>query len=134
MPNTRIGAICVDEVLYAKHHYGFKMINGTTRDLFPNRTSIDIRRYLSNYDLSNRQHVQYVVTDINDNYEAISPNAQIIIDRFLIIQLAMKAVQSTRITLQLTINDKRSRVYKLLKSNWEFFITDRSKIDTTQPR
>lgn len=133
--------ICVDEVLYAKHHYGFEMINGTTSDLieiFPTRTSIDIRRYLSNYDLSNRQRVQYVVTDMNANYSAplrvMFPNAQIIIDRFHIIQLAMKAVQSTRITLQRTINNKRSRVYKLLKSNWQFFITDQSKIDTTQPR
>ncbi|XZO08071.1 transposase [Weissella paramesenteroides] len=120
--------ICVDEVLYAKHHYGFEMINGMTSDLieiFPTRTSIDIRRYLSN-----RQHVQYVVTDMNTNYavslRAMFPNAQIIIDRFHIIQLAMKAVQSTRITLQRTIDNKHSRVYKLLKSNWQFFITDQS--------
>lgn len=133
--------ICVDEVLYAKHYYGFEMINGMTSNLieiFPTRTSIDIRRYLSNYDLSNRQHVQYVVTDMNANYgvplRAMFPNAQIIIDRFHIIQLAMKAVQSTRITLQRTINNKHSRVYKLLKSNWQFFITDQSKINTTQSR
>ena len=65
---------------------------------------------------------------------AMFPNAQIIIDRFHIIQLAMKAVQSTRIILQRTINNKRSRVYKLLKSNWQFFITDQSKIDTMQSR
>ncbi|MBU7567769.1 transposase [Weissella hellenica] len=52
--------ICIDEVLYAKHHYGFEMINDTTSDLikiFPTCTSIDIRRYLSNYDLSSHQHV-----------------------------------------------------------------------------
>ena len=65
---------------------------------------------------------------------AMFPNVQIIIGRFHIIQLAMKAVQSTRITLQQTINNKRSRIYKLLKSNWQFFITDQSKIDTTQSR
>lgn len=42
------------------------MISGTTNDLieiFPTRISIDIRRYLSNH-----QRVQYVVTDLNDNY------------------------------------------------------------------
>lgn len=133
--------ICVDEVLYAKHHYGFEMINGTTSDLielFPTRTSLDIRRYLSNYNLANRQRVQYVVTDMNANYgtplRAMFPNAQIVVDRFHIIQLAMKAVQSTRITLQRAIDNKRSRVYKLLKSNWQFFITDQSKINTVQPR
>lgn len=76
---------------------------------------------------------------MNANYgvilRAMFPNTQIIIDRFHIIRLAMKAVQSTRITLQRTINNKRSRVYKLLKSNWQFFfITDQLKIDTTQPR
>jgi len=136
---TLPAVICVDEVLYAKHHYGFEMINGTTSDLieiFPTRTSSDIRKYLSNYNLSNRQHVQYIVTDMNANYgtplRVRFPNAQIIIDRFHIIQLAMKAVQSTRITLQRAINNRRSRVYKLLKSNWQFFITDQSKIKTTQ--
>src|SRR5699024_2774189 len=52
--------ICVDEVLYDKHHYGFEMINGTTSyliEIFPTRTRVDIRGYLSNYDLSNRQRV-----------------------------------------------------------------------------
>ena len=128
--------VCVDEVKYAKHQYGFEMVNGTTSDLieiFPTRTNVDIQRYLSQYDLANRKQVQYVVTDMNANYETplrlMFPNAEIIIDRFHIIQLAMKAVQSTRINLQRTIDNKKSRVYKLLKSNWQFFITDRSKIN-----
>lgn len=44
--------ICVDEMLYAKHKYSFEMINGATSDLielFPNRTSTNIYKYLSNY-------------------------------------------------------------------------------------
>ena len=59
---------------------------------------------------------------MNDNYSTplrqMFPNAKIIIDRFHIIQLAMKAVQSTRITIQRAIYNKHSRVYKLPKSNW----------------
>ena len=133
--------VCVDEVKYAKHQYGFEMVDGTTSDLieiFPTRTNVDIQRYLSQYDLANRKQVQYVVTDMNANYESplrlMFPNAEIIIDRFHIIQLAMKAVQSTRINLQRTIDNKKSRVYKLLKSNWQFFITDRSKINFAKAR
>jgi len=133
--------VCVDEIKYAKHQYGFEMVNGTTSDLieiFPTRTNVDIQRYLSHYDLANRKKVQYVVTDMNANYETplrlMFPNAEIIIDRFHIIQLAMKAVQSTRIKLQRTLDNKKSRVYKLLKSNWQFFITDRSKINFAKAR
>lgn len=53
---------------------------------------------------------------------------------FHIIQLTMKAVHFTSITIQQTINNKHSRIYKLLKSNWQFFITDQSRIATMQPR
>ena len=133
--------ICVDEFHYAKHQYSFEMIDGRTSELielFPNRTSTNIRKYLSNYALTNRQRVEYVVTDMNANYSTplrqMFPNAQIIIDRFHIIQLAMKAVQSTRITIQRAINNKHSRVYKLLKSNWQFFITNLTKLDLNQTR
>lgn len=82
--------------------------------------------------------MQFVVTDMNANYSAplrqMFPNAQIIIDRFHIIQLAMKAVQTTRLNLQRAINNKHSRVYKLLKTNWQFFITDHIKLDLTRAR
>lgn len=48
-------------------------------------------------------------------------------DRFYIIQLAMKAVQFTHITLQRTVNNKHSRVYKQLKYNWQFFLLQTSQ-------
>lgn len=58
--------ICVDEVLYAKHHYGFEMINGMKSDLIeilPTRTSIDIRRYLST--------MVYLIVNIHYNEQLI---------------------------------------------------------------
>lgn len=63
--------VCVDEFHYAKHHYSFEMIDGRTSELielFSNRASTNIRKYLSNYTLTNRQRVEYVVTDMNTNY------------------------------------------------------------------
>ena len=72
------------------------------------------------------------------NYSAtlrqMFPNAQIIIDRFHIIQLAMKAAHITCLNLQRMITNKHSRIYKRLKANWQFSITDHAKIDLTQAR
>lgn len=89
--------IFIDEFHHVNHQYIFKIIDDKTLDLiglFPDRTNKNIRKYLSKYALTNRQHVQFVVTDMIANYSAtlrrMFPNAQIIIDRFHIIQLAMK--------------------------------------------
>lgn len=96
--------INVNEIKYAKHRYGFEMVDDSTSSLieiFPTRTNSDIEKYLSNYSPSNRRHVKYVVTDMNANYQTVLrkffPEAELVIDRFHIIQLAMRAVQSTRI-------------------------------------
>ncbi|WP_137602686.1 transposase [Paucilactobacillus nenjiangensis] len=95
-----------------------------------------IRQYLSQFSLKNRQKVEIVVMDMNAGYQApireLFPNAIIVVDRFHIVQLAMKAVQSERIKIQRELSDKNhNRVYKLLKSNWKFFLKAERNIDTS---
>lgn len=138
---TLPSVVCVDEIRYAENKFSFEMIDGQTSDLielFPERTGPEIKRNLSNYALSNRENVQFVITDMNANYQTplriMFPNAQLIIDRFHIIQLALKAVQSTRINLQRSLDNHKSRIYKLLKSNWRFFITDASRLNYQEAR
>ncbi|QBO35199.1 ISL3 family transposase [Periweissella cryptocerci] len=127
--------ICIDEVQYMKNRYGFEMINGSNSDfieIFPERTNAKVRGYLANFSLKNRKCVKLVVTDMNANYQnccpAMFPNAQVVIDRFHTVQLAMKAVQSVRTGYQNTV-DNRTRIYKILKSNWKLFLTNESKYD-----
>ncbi|WP_165964767.1 transposase [Periweissella cryptocerci] len=125
--------ICIDEVQYMKNRYGFEMINGSNSDfieIFPERTNAKVRGYLANFSLKNRKCVKLVVTDMNANYQTVVrrmfPNAQVVIDRFHTVQLAMKAVQSVRTGYQNTV-DNRTRIYKILKSNWKLFLKPTSQ-------
>lgn len=127
--------ICIDEVQYKKNHYGFEMINGETSEfieIFPERTNGKVEGYLRNFSLKNREGVRLVVTDMNANYQTVIhklfPKAKVIIDRFHTVQLAMKAIQTIRTGYQHTL-DSKSRIYKILKSNWKLFITKESKYD-----
>ncbi|WP_283601729.1 transposase [Ligilactobacillus aviarius] len=74
--------------------------------------------------LSERQQVETVVVNLNAQYtyfiKHIFPNAQVIIDRFHIVQLTARALDKCRTTLVSHIN-KHSREYKLLKSHWKLF-------------
>ena len=86
-----------------------------------NRLTKTITDYFVNrYTLSERQQVETVVADLNAQYiyfiKHIFPNAQIIIDRFHIVQLTARALDKCRTTLISHI-DKHSREYKLLKSH-----------------
>jgi transposase len=133
--------INVDEFKYAKNHYAFEMIDATTSDLielFPERTNHSIEKNLSNYSLKARRNVKLIVTDMNASYPAVLkrlfPNAEIVIDRFHIVQLAMKAVQSVRTQLQKNFPDRHHRAYRLMKSNWKFFLKDRNKLDLFKQR
>lgn len=127
--------LCIDEIQYKKNQYGFEMINGETSEfieIFPDRTNGKVKSYLGNFSLSNRKGVRLVVTDMNANYQTIiremMPDAKVVIDRFHTVQLAMKAIQSIRTGYQKTL-DSKSRIYKILKSNWKLFITKESNYD-----
>ena len=132
-------AISVDEFKYKAHQYAFEMIDADTSELievFPDRRSYNLKKYLSNYSLANRQRVELVITDMNANYQAplhqLFPNAKIMIDRFNIVQLDMKAVQSERIKAQNSYPDRHNWGYRLLKANWQYFLTDRTKLNLNQ--
>lgn len=138
LPNV----VCMDEVKYRKGHFGFEILNGNTSEfieIYPQRDNKSIRQYLSQFSLKNRQKVEIVVMDMNAGYQApireLFPNAIIVVDRFHIVQLAMKAVQSERIKIQRELSDKNhNRVYKLLKSNWKFFLKAERNIDTSNTK
>lgn len=88
-----------------------------------NRLTKTITDHFTNrYTLSERQQVETVVADLSAQYiyfiKHIFPNAQIIIDRFHIVQLTARALDKCQTTLINHIN-KHSREYKLLKFHWK---------------
>lgn len=59
--------------------------------------------------------------------------AEIIIDRFHIIQMAGRLLDNARIQLLKQIKDHRCREYKVLKSQWRLFHKDDDQLESAKP-
>lgn len=131
-----------DEFRSVNKNYSFIAIDAETHKLLTilsSRQSTKICDYFENrYSRKERAAVQTVVIDLNASYQSfvhrLFPNAKLVIDRFHIIQLANRAFDQVRTTTLKTIEDKRSRPYKALKTNWKMFHRSLDKIDSVKPR
>lgn len=131
--------LCFDEFRSVKHTMSFICCDAVSHQIVVklyDRLSQSIIRYFeNNYSKTERDRVQSVVVDMNAQYShfihRLFPKANIIIDRFHIIQLAGRALDSARIT---TANlSTRSREYRILKSQWRLFHKSRSQINAIKP-
>ncbi|MFU2189752.1 ISL3 family transposase [Lacticaseibacillus paracasei] len=81
--------------------------------------------FIAHYSLADRTRVQTVTMDMNAAYQTIIhevfPKAQVVIDRFHIIQLAARALDQVRVQALKQLDDKHSRPYKIMKTNWRLF-------------
>lgn len=81
--------------------------------------------FIAHYSLAERTRVQTVTMDMNAAYQTIihevSPKAQVVIDRFHIIQLAARVLDQVRVQALKQLDDKHSRPYKIMKTNWRLF-------------
>ena len=106
------------QLLIHKHHHLIELIHDRLSKTI-------IEHFIKNYSLSERQAVKTVSIDLNANYQSvihkIFPNAQIIVNRFHIVQLYSRALDQVRISCLKKINNKHSRLYKALKSNWHSY-------------
>ena len=131
--------LCFDEFRSIKNTTSFICCDAQTHKLvvkLPDRLSSTIINYFENrYSKFERDQVESVVIDLNAQYQRFIhrpfPNAKIIIDRFHIVQLAGRALDSCRITLTKSLN-KYSREYKILKSQWRLFHKKLDEIDFTK--
>lgn len=120
--------LCFDEFRSTKSTMSFICCDAETHQLVTqlhNRLSASIINYFENrYSNTERAEVETVVIDLNAQYQSfiyrLFPNAEIIIDRFHIVQLAGRALDNCRITTMKQL-DKHSREYKILKSQWKLF-------------
>ncbi len=80
--------------------------------------------------------VKTVTMDLNCYYPLVArelfPSAQIVIDRFYIVQMLTKSFNSLRVQIMKQFK-KQSREYKLLKSPWKLYLIKYDKFNKTTP-
>ena len=123
-----------DEFGFKKGELAFIAQNYETNELITildNRRQTTIRNYFLKYPLKARQQVQFITMDMSGAYIPLArrlfPNAEIIIDRFHIIQHLGRAFLKTRIAIMNQF-DKKSLPYRALKNHWRLFQKDSRKL------
>ncbi|MBD5807574.1 ISL3 family transposase, partial [Limosilactobacillus walteri] len=120
--------LCFDEFRSTKSVMSFICCDAETHQIvtkLQDRLSPTIVDYFENrYSKAERECVQSVVIDLNAQYQSfiyrLFPNANIIIDRFHLVQLAGRALDNYRVSILKSL-DKHSREYKIMKSHWKLF-------------
>lgn len=133
-------ALSFDEFRSTQNCFSFICINAKTHALvalLPNRSSNTIKDYFNNtYSLSERQKVKIVTMDLNAQYQNfvrhLFPKAQIVFDRFHIVQLAGRALDHERLQALKSMTDHHDRTYKALKNNWRLFHQDENQISASE--
>ena len=123
-----------DEFGFKKGELAFVAQNYETNKFITNldnRRQTKIRNYFLKYPLKVRQKVQFITMDMSGAYIPLArrlfPNAEIIIDRFHIIQHLGRAFLKTRIAIMNQF-DKKSLPYRALKNHWRLFQKDSRKL------
>lgn len=132
--------ICFDEFKSVKSADGamsFNMCNadtGKTIDIVENRQLDYLTNYFSNYSIESRLNVKNIVIDMYSPYISLInkmfPNANIIVDKFHIIQLLSRSLNKTRIMIMK--NDKKN--YNKMKRYWKLLLKSRFELDCSKWR
>ncbi|WP_283680493.1 ISL3 family transposase [Lentilactobacillus sp. Marseille-Q4993] len=130
--------ICIDEFRSVQKQMSFITCDAETHELLeilPGRKTNDIKSFFEGFDEPARKCVKTVTMDLNANYQRIIqrlfPNAQIIIDRFHVIQMLGKAIDNERLRA-LEKLDKSTREYKIIKTQWKVFKKSGEKLITSK--
>jgi len=124
--------LCIDEIkfqtdmdrkyvciLYDFHHCEIV-------DIIISRQMPYLREYFSNIDISERNKVKIVVSDMYDGYSTIVhhylKSAIHIVDMFHVIRLLTASINSLRVRTMNLMTDKHSPEYNFMKKNWKLFL------------
>ena len=104
--------------------------------ILPNRLKNNIVKYFKHFPITVRQKVKIVTMDLNYYYDIMAkelfPNAQIILDRFHIVQMLNRSFNSCRIHV-MKQHRKGSREYNLLKYYWKLYLKPFDDLEKTKP-
>jgi len=125
--------LCVDELKATKDCTGnmaFVAMNGESHELIlmlDDRRIETLVRYFMTYKRAVREQVQYLVMDMNASYEQLVkrcfPNAQVVTDRFHIVQQMTRAFNQLRIKIMKKY-DTKSPQYRHMKYFWRHLLKD----------
>lgn len=128
-----------DEFKYAKGMMAFEYIHSETGDILdilPQRTNYVIKNhFITHYSLAERNQVKTVTIDMNAGYATVIkelfPHAEIIIDRFHLVQLINRSMNRCRIRVMnqmRTSNGEDMKKYRRLKRYWKLFLKHESDL------
>lgn len=135
--------LCVDEFKSTKScvsSMSFLYCDGTNHELLgilSSRRGEDIRTYFNcKYSYETRKNVKEISMDLYIPYfniiKELFPNAKIVFDRFHIVQLVSRSLNSTRIKYMNSIKTKNPVFYRRYKKNWKLFL--KAKCDLSMER
>lgn len=123
--------ICMDEfksVSSESFSMSFVFMDAVSKeiiDILPDRRIHKLVSYFNRFSIEVRRRVKGVVIDMYEPYisliKSVFPNADIIFDRFHIIQNLTRALDRTRISVMSSL-DRNSKEYKVLKRYWRLFL------------
>ena len=132
-----------DEFKYAKGQMSFEYINAETGEIIDMLDCRDARtikeHFVSNYHLSDLRKVETITIDMNAGYvnviKEIFPQAEIIIDRFHIVQLISRSMNKTRVQVMnglKTSDNEDMKKYRRLKRYWKLLLKNEQELSHTE--
>ena len=126
--------LSIDEFSYRKGKLAFIAQDFETKKIITildNRTQTTIRNHFFRYSKKARNSVKIVTVDMSGSYipliKILFPKAEIVLDRFHIVQHLNRALNQTRIQLMKRF-DKKSLKYRALKYYWKLVLKDSRKL------
>lgn len=126
--------LAFDEFKGVGKKFHFLCLAGKVIQILRIRFKPDILYYFYKFTPKTRSMVKTVTTDLNYYYPLVarelSPNAQIVIDCFHMVQILTRSFNSLRIQITKQFK-KQSYEYKLLKSPWKLYLMKYGKLLST---
>lgn len=134
--------LCMDEFKSMKSVSGsmsFICVDGTTNQLFTileDRRLYKLTQYFMRFPRKARLKVKYLVMDMNASYcqllKTVFPNAQLVTDRFHIVQHINRSFNQFRVQIMNRLRDSRSenqKKYRRLKRYWKLLLKDSDHLE-----
>jgi len=132
-----------DEFRYGKGKFAFEYINAATGEILGILSSRDgytiKNHFYANYSLKQRDQVKTITIDMNSSYvgviKEVFSKANIIIDRFHLVQLINRSMNKTRIQIMngfRTSNGEDMKKYRRLKKYWKLILKNKMELSFTE--
>ena len=134
--------LCFDEIKStkdSKNGMSFVFLDAKTHDfidIVDGRTQHILKQYFMRYSRKVRKKVKTICIDIYPPYmnmiREMFPNAEIIIDRFHMVQNINRELNKSRVKLMNQYKNKKGSTYTILKNFWKVILEDRDKVNSTK--